>query len=82
MARGGLTVRELKRVVASMKKGESVYVNALFLTEKGVECLKKMIEEKVLTVDGSELAKYIVPAARWKFRAGKSICPQMTYIKL
>ncbi len=80
MARG--TVRDLKKVVAGMKKGERVYVNALNLTEKGIECLRKMIEDDVLTVDGSELAKYIIPAARGNYRTGKSICPQMTYIKL
>lgn len=80
MARG--TVRELKKVVAGMKKGERVYVNAIGLTEKGVECLRKMIEDDVLTPDGNELAKYIIQAARGEYRIGKCICPQMTYIKL
>lgn len=76
------SVRELKKAVATMKKGERIYVNAINLTEAGVECLRKMIEEDVLTVDGSELAKYIIPAARDAYRIGRSICPQMVYIKL
>lgn len=76
------TVRELKKAVAGMKKGERIYVNAIGCTEAAIEFLRKMIEDDVLTVDGSELAKYIIPAARGNYRTGKSICPQMTYIKL
>lgn len=80
MAKG--TVRELKKVVANMKKGERIYVNAIGCTAAAIEFLRKMIEDDVLTPDGNELAKYIIPAARGEYRIGKCICPQMTYIKL
>ena len=76
------TVRELKKAVTAMKKGERIYVNAIGCTVATIECLRKMIQEDILTPDGSELAKYIIPAARDAYRAGLSICPQMTYIKL
>jgi len=76
------SVRELRKAVAAMKKGERIYVNAINLTAAGVEALRRMIENDVLALDSSELAKYIVPAARGKYIVGKSICPQMTYIKL
>ena len=76
------TVRELRKAVAGMKKGETIWINAINCTEACIEALKKMIEDEVLTPDGKELNRCCNPAARAEYRIGRYICPQMTYIKL
>lgn len=72
-------IRTLKKVVKEMKQGEKLYINTISLTVNTIEQLRTYIKENVLLPDKTEVEQLYndIPAVI----SGKTILPQMTYIK-
>lgn len=72
-------IRTLKKVVKEMKQGEKLYINSICLTVNAIEQLRQYIKENVLLPDKSE-AEQIYSDIQ-AVMSGKTILPQMTYIR-
>lgn len=72
-------IRTLKKVVKQMKQGEKLYINSINITANAIEQLRQYIKENVLLPDKSE-AEQIYSDIQ-AVMSGKTILPQMTYIK-
>ena len=71
--------KTLKKAIGEMSKGEKIYINSIGLTVNAIEQLRKYIKENVLLPDKAE-AEHLykdIPAVM----SGKTILPQMTYIR-
>ena len=72
-------IKTLKKTVREMKKGEKLYVNSICLTVNAIEQLRQYIKEGVLFPDKDE-AEQIYSDIQ-AVMSGKTILPQMTYIR-
>lgn len=72
-------VRTLKKLVISMYKGKRLYINSICLTEGAIEQLREYIKENVLLPDKTEAQQIYNELSA--VMSGKTIIPQMTYIK-
>lgn len=78
----GMNYKTFTKQISNMEKGHKIYINAINLSVNSIEELRKMIQNNVLALDTNELKKYVYEEYMENFTSGKSICPQMTYIKL
>lgn len=76
-----ISIKQIKDEINDMELGEEIFINALYLNVKGIEFLKKLIADKVLTLNDRSLNN-IVKDAQYEFLTGKSILPQAEYIKI
>lgn len=74
-----VNVRELKNAIEKMKSGERIYINAIGISFNAVEHLRKCIEEHILLPDEEEVKKAYKNVQA--VMTGKTIFPQMTYIR-
>ncbi len=72
-------IRTLKKVVKEMKPGEKLYINTIVLTVNAIEKLREYIKENVLLPDKSEAEQLYNNISA--VMSGKTILPQMTYIR-
>lgn len=72
-------IKTLKKVVKEMKKGETLYINAISLSINAIEQLREYIKLNVLLPDKSEVENLYNDIE--SVMNGKTILPQMTYIK-
>lgn len=72
-------IKTLKKVVKEMKRGEKLYVNSICLTVNAIEQLRQYIKENVLMPDKTEAEKIYKDIQA--VMSGKTILPQMTYIR-
>ncbi len=72
-------IRTLKKVVREMNQGEKLYINAICLTVNAIEQLREYIKENVLLPDKSEAEQLYNDIS--SVMSGKTILPQMTYIR-
>ncbi len=72
-------VRTLKRVVREMKQGEKLYINSIALTANAIEQLRGYIKENILLPDKTEAEQLYNDIQA--IMSGKTILPQMTYIR-
>ena len=78
----GMNYKTFKKQINAMEKAQKIYINAINLSINSINELRKMIENHILAIDIEELKKYVYAEYMENFTSGKSICPQMTYIKL
>ncbi len=71
--------RTLRKVVKEMKKDETLYINAICLTTNAIEQLRNYIKENILLPDESEVEQLYSDIQA--VMSGKTILPQMTYIR-
>lgn len=76
-----LTIREIKNEIEDMELGEELFINALYLNSKGVDFLKSLIANGVLTLNDRSLNN-IVKDAQYEYLVGEKILPQADYIKI
>ena len=74
-----LTIREIKNEIEDMELGEELFINALYLNSKGVDFLKSLIANGVLTLNDRSLNN-IVKDAQYEYLVGEKILPQADYI--
>lgn len=74
-------IRTFKKVVENMTQGEPIFLNTINFSLSMIDQLRTYIENGTLVLDEKELDCMIVENAKDAFRSGRSICPQMTYIK-
>ena len=72
-------IRTLKKVVREMNQGEKLYINAIGLTVNAIEQLREYIKENVLLPEKTEAQQLYNDLSA--VMSGKTILPQMTYIK-
>ena len=72
-------IRTLRKAVKEMKQGETLYINAICLTANAIERLRNYIKENVLLPDKSEVEQLY--SDMQAVMSGKTILPQMTYIR-
>lgn len=72
-------IRTLRKVVKEMKQGEKLYINSICLTINAIEQLRQYIKENVLLPDKSETEQ--IYSDIQAVMSGKTILPQMTYIR-
>lgn len=72
-------IRTLKKVVKEMKHGEKLYINSICLTVNAIDQLRQYIKENVLLPDKSEAEEIYSDISA--VMSGKTILPQMTYIR-
>lgn len=72
-------VRTLKKVVREMKKGETLYINAISCSFNMIGQLREYIKDGVLAPDEEEVKKSYNDVE--SVMNGTVIFPQMTYIK-
>ena len=72
-------IRTLKKVVREMNQGEKLHINAIGLTVNAIEQLREYIKENVLLPDKTEAQQLYNDLSA--VMSGKTILPQMTYIK-
>lgn len=77
-----VSAREIKNVVGGLCKGETVFINALGLTDKAIDALRSYIECGELQPEAEQLHALIVPQAWCKYISGECIAPQMEYVKM
>lgn len=75
-----MNIRTFKKELATMKKGDRFYLNAISCSVSVVEHLKQLIIEGYLQPDPQELKKAVKENAIETFEKGWAIFPQMTYI--
>lgn len=73
--------KTLEKLIDKMVPGECVWVNAISLSVRSIERLRKYIKDGVIAPDEPEMCKSIVHGYEEKYRSGEIICPQMLYIK-
>ena len=78
----GMNYKTFKKQINAMEKGQKIYINAINLSINSINELQKMIKNHILALDTNELEKYVYVEYMDNFITGRSICPQMTYIKL
>lgn len=72
-------IRILRKVVREMKAGESIYINAICLSQNAIDQLKQYVKEGVLVPDEDRVKReYKVPE---DIMSGKYLFPQMVYVK-
>ena len=71
--------RTLRKVVKEMKKDETIYNNAIFHTTNASEQHRNYIKENILLPDESEVEQLYSDIQA--VMSGKTILPQMTYIR-
>lgn len=76
-----ISIKQIKDEINDMELGEEIFINALNLNVKGIEFLKKLIADEVLTLNDRSLNN-IVKDAQYEYLTGKSILPQAEYIKI
>lgn len=74
------SVKALERAVAEAKNGSLLYINAINLSAKAISRLREMIERQELKVYEPDLC-IIKEEYKDAYKSGKSIAPQMRYIK-
>lgn len=72
-------IRALKKVVREMNQGEKLYINSIGFTINAIEQLREYVKDNVLLPDKSE-AEQIYSDIQ-AVMSGKTILPQMTYIR-
>lgn len=77
-----VSVRELNKNVNSLHTGETIFINALGLTNKALDALRSYIECGVLQPEAEQLHSLILPKAWCKYISGECIVPQMEYVKM
>ena len=73
---------ELITAVESMKEGETIYINAIGMTVKQIDILRRYIKLEILSPDPEELSKMIKAEYHYEFYSGEKIAPQMIYVKM
>lgn len=76
-----INVRSLRKLVRELNPGETFYLNAISATISMDEEMKVYIKDGVIEPDREELSRVIKPEYHERFLNGKSIAPQMVYIK-
>ena len=77
-----VSARDLNKTIGGLCKGETVFINALGLTDKAVDALRSKIECGELQPEAEQLHALIVPQAWCKYISGECIAPQMEYVKM
>lgn len=72
-------IRTLRKIVKEMKQGEKLYINSIGLTNNAIEQLRKYVKDNVLLPDKSEVEQ--IYSDIQAVMSGKTILPQMTYIR-
>lgn len=72
-------IRTLKKVVKEMKQGEKLYINSIGLTVNAIDQLRDYIKENILSPEKSDVEQLYNDTQA--VMSGKTILPQMTYIK-
>lgn len=75
------SVEHLINEVDSIGVGETLYINAINISNPAIAMLKDMIAGGILVPVDKELERVIVPEALGDYYNGQRICPQMTYVK-
>lgn len=71
--------RTLTRVIKKLKVNEEIYINAINLTPSAFKNLVKLIQKGVLTPKEKEVKTLYKDVE--SVMKGKTVLPQMTYIK-
>ena len=73
---------EMMKTIRSMNKGERLYVNAINGNLKTIEVLMRYIQSGEIKPDEAEVRKMINGEDVIEdVMNGRSLCPQMTYVK-
>lgn len=81
-ANKGKNVTLLQYYRKHMKVGDTVYINAIALGKRDSNTLKYLIDVGCLVPIEEEVRKVVASGAVDDFMSGKSIFPQMDYIKV
>ena len=77
-----MNVKIYSSMINNIEKGEHFYFNAINATIAMIEYTKELIANGYIAPVQEELNKVIKPEYHEDFLTGKSIAPQMEYVKL
>lgn len=77
-----VSAREINNTIGGLHSGDTVFINALGLTDKAIDALREFICDGVIEPEPEQLQALIVPQAWCKYISGECIAPQMEYVKM
>lgn len=77
--RSSMNVRSFRKAINETKAGETVYINAINLSINSIEAIREYVKSGVLVPVREEVEKAYKDVDA--VMSGKTVMPQMTYIK-
>lgn len=79
--RRNMNYKTLEARINKLEPGTRFYINAINLSANAIQSLRGLIQDGTLKPVEEEIRKAVVADAVHDFMSGKSILPQMSYIK-